>query len=88
MSAHVADALQRNESPVTMAALVKDIGTRFEATVVDAVRRLHPVDPDPDSADDLTRLYAEAVLHGPDATLRGGTNEILRGIIARSLVTS
>ncbi len=88
MSAQVADALQRGESPVTKAALVKDVGTRFEARVVDAVRRLHPVEPDPDASDELTRLYAEAILHGPDSTLRGGTNEILRGIIARSLVSS
>jgi acyl-CoA dehydrogenase len=88
MSAQVADALQLGQSPVTKAAVVKDLGTRFEAKVVDAVRRLHPVPPDPGSPDDLTRLYAEAILHGPDRTLRGGTNEILRGIIARSLVQS
>ena len=88
IAAQVADALQRGESSVTKAALVKDVGTRFEARVVDAVRRLHPVEPDPDASDELTRLYAEAILHGPDSTLRGGTNEILRGIIARSLVSS
>jgi hypothetical protein len=30
-------------------------------------------------------LLAEAVLHAPSFTLRGGTREILRGIIARGL---
>lgn len=88
MTAQVADALQQRQSPVTKAAVVKDLGTRFEAKVIDAVRRLHPVSPDLGSPDDLARLYAEAILHGPGRTLRGGTNEILRGIIARSLVRS
>jgi len=88
MAAEVADALGKGESPATQAALVKDLGTRFESKVVDAVRRLHPVPADQNSPDDLTRLFAEAVLHGPDATLRGGTNEILGGIIARSMVAS
>jgi len=87
LSVQIADALQRGEDPVIQAALVKDLGTRFEGRVVDAARLLHPAEPDPESADDLTRLLAEAVLHGPDATLRGGTSEILRGIVARSLVS-
>jgi acyl-CoA dehydrogenase len=30
-------------------------------------------------------LLAEAVLHSPGFTLRGGTNEILRGVVARGL---
>jgi len=87
MSVAVAEALQRGHAPIREAALVKDLGTRFEGRVIDTVRRLHPVEPDLDSVDDLSRLLAEAVVHGPDATLRGGTNEILRGIIARTLVT-
>jgi acyl-CoA dehydrogenase len=88
LSRQVAESLQRGDSPVLQAALVKDLGTRFETKVVDAVRRLHPVKPDLESDDDLTRLFAEAVLHGPDSTLRGGTSEILRGIIARSVASS
>jgi acyl-CoA dehydrogenase len=87
LSLQVAESLQRGQSPTLEAALVKDLGTRFESKVVDAVRRLHPVQPDLESPDDLTRLLAEAVLHGPDSTLRGGTNEILRGIIARFVVS-
>jgi alkylation response protein AidB-like acyl-CoA dehydrogenase len=81
----VADMLQEGRSPVLEASLVKDLGTRFEGRVIEAVRRLHPVEPDLESDDELSRLLAEAVLHSPDATLRGGTNEILRGIISRTL---
>jgi alkylation response protein AidB-like acyl-CoA dehydrogenase len=87
MTQAVTAALERGDSPVLQAALVKDLGTRFESSVVDAVRRLAPVEPDLASTDPLSRLLAEAVLHGPDATLRGGTNEILRGIIAKDLVS-
>jgi hypothetical protein len=35
--------------------------------------------------DRLEAALAEAVLHAPSWTLRGGTREILRGIIARGL---
>ena len=38
-----------------------------------------------DSPDPLGRALAEAQLHAPGYTLRGGTNEILRGIVARGL---
>jgi alkylation response protein AidB-like acyl-CoA dehydrogenase len=85
MSAAVADALGRGQAPAVEAALVKDLGTRFEGRVIDLARRLHPREADPDSADDLTRHLAHSVTHSPGFTLRGGTNEILRGIIAKSL---
>lgn len=86
LAAGVSDGLERGESTGIRAALVKDLGTRLEGRIVDAVRELHPVEPDLGSADDLERLTAEALLHSPDATLRGGTNEILRGIVSRDLV--
>jgi acyl-CoA dehydrogenase len=35
--------------------------------------------------DEFERALAEAVLHAPSWTIRGGTREILRGIIARGL---
>ena len=31
----------------------------------------------------FARLLADAVLHAPVFTLRGGTNEVLRGVVAR-----
>jgi alkylation response protein AidB-like acyl-CoA dehydrogenase len=85
LSAAVADALERGESPTVAAALVKDLGSRFERKVVDSARRLAPVPLDAASTDEYTRLLTEAVLRGPDGTLRGGTNEILRGIVGREL---
>lgn len=86
LSLAVASALAAGEAPAVEAALVKDLGTRFEQESVTVIRRYAGVEPDPDSADDVTRLLAETVLRTPGFTLRGGTNEILRGIVARSLV--
>jgi acyl-CoA dehydrogenase len=85
LSVTVADALGRGESPTVAAALVKDLGSRFERKVVDTARRLAPARLDAGSPDEYTRLLTEAVLHSPDATLRGGTSEILRGIVGREL---
>jgi len=84
MSLAVANTLLAGGSPATQAAMVKDLGTVFESDVVDAVRRFAATEPDP-GADGFDRLLAMAVLHTPAFTLRGGTNEILRSIVARGL---
>ena len=85
MSLRIAAALDRGELPNLAAALVKDVGTTFEADVIDEIRRVVEVPASLDSPDPLGRALAEAQLHAPGYTLRGGTNEILRGIVARGL---
>src|ERR671916_1744225 len=85
LSLRIAAALDRGELPDIPAALVKDVGTTFEADVVDEIRQVVEVVPSLDSPDPLGRALAEAQLHAPGYTLRGGTNEILRGIVARGL---
>jgi alkylation response protein AidB-like acyl-CoA dehydrogenase len=85
MSLRIAAALDRGELPNIPAALVKDVGTTFEADVIEEIRRVVDVTPSLDSPDPLGRALAEAQLHAPGYTLRGGTNEILRGIVARGL---
>jgi acyl-CoA dehydrogenase len=67
------------------AALVKDLGTRYENEVIEAARLLVDIPPDLGAEPGFARLLAEAVLHAPGFTLRGGTNEILRGVVARGL---
>jgi acyl-CoA dehydrogenase len=82
LSMGVAERLQRGEVPAAEAALVKDLGTRFEVGVMEAARDALP----PATAGDrFRRLYWGSVTHAPGFTLRGGTNEILRGIVARAL---
>lgn len=84
MSLAVAGALDSGTAPELAAAVVKDLGTRFEGEVVDVARRLAETEPNR-LGTGYARHLAEAVLHSPGFTLRGGANEILRGIIARGV---
>jgi len=85
MSLAIAGALDAGLAPEQAAAVVKDLGTRFENEVIDAARLLLSTPPDPGAEGGFARLLADAVQHAPGFTLRGGTNEILRGIVARGL---
>lgn len=85
LSLGIAGLLAAGTSAELAAALVKDLGTRFENQVIDVARLLVEIPPDPGAESGFARLLAEAVLHAPGFTLRGGTNEILRGVVARGL---
>jgi Acyl-CoA dehydrogenase, N-terminal domain/Acyl-CoA dehydrogenase, middle domain len=84
MSLAVAGALADGEAPEVAAALVKDVGTRLENEIIEVARLLTATEPDPDDAG-FAGMLAHAVLHAPGFTLRGGTNEILRTVVARGL---
>ena len=85
MSVAVQEKLTRGESPIVEAALVKDLGTSVEQMIPAAI------------ADDLFSRDGESVplellltLNyvtevAPSFSLRGGTRDILRGMIARGL---
>ncbi|MEM6107527.1 acyl-CoA dehydrogenase family protein [Mycobacterium sp. 050272] len=85
LSLQIAGSLDRGEAPDVAAALVKDAGTTLENDIIDVVRTLAQVEPSRHSPHPLERELARAVLHAPGFTLRGGTNEVLRGIVARGL---
>jgi alkylation response protein AidB-like acyl-CoA dehydrogenase len=85
MSLAVAGRLAEGATPATEAAMVKDLGTRFEVELTETVRLLTRVEPDLSSGHQLARMLAECLLHSPGFTLRGGTNEILRGVVAGQL---
>jgi acyl-CoA dehydrogenase len=86
LSVSVARALTAGEDAAIRAALVKDLGTRFEQDSVElAADLLDHVDPRSPEAGRLRALLATAQLHSPLFTLRGGTNEVLRGVVARGL---
>ncbi|MGH7880395.1 MAG: acyl-CoA dehydrogenase family protein [Candidatus Binataceae bacterium] len=85
MSMSVAAQLGRGESPNFEAALVKETGSIFEQDVGERLLGEIAEQADPGSAQQLNRLFAEAVLSAPSYSLRGGTREILRGIIAREM---
>jgi 3-oxocholest-4-en-26-oyl-CoA dehydrogenase alpha subunit len=85
MSLSVARMVDDGQLPMTEAALVKDMATRFEQECVEIVvahlgRMPDLHSPDPDEA-----LLARAVLDKPSWTIRGGTTEILHNLIAKEL---
>jgi alkylation response protein AidB-like acyl-CoA dehydrogenase len=85
MSASVAAMIDAGRDPVAEAALVKDLGTRFEQRLPEVARLLVSADASGADAEAFARLLPEAVLAAPGFTLRGGSTEILRGITARAL---
>ena len=85
MSRGIARLIQRGDSPDTEAALVKQMGNVIEKDILNDVRRLLAMVPRPQWPDSLAILLDDATLRLPSNTLRGGTTEILRGIIARQL---
>ncbi len=85
MSTAVAGLLDRGENPAVEAALVKDVGTAFEREIPELARLLVPSQPSFDAEDPFSQALAQVMLHAPSFTLRGGTREILRGMIARGL---
>ncbi|MCC6535545.1 MAG: acyl-CoA dehydrogenase family protein [Burkholderiales bacterium] len=69
----------------TEASLVKDLGTFFERDITEAARLLVDVEPCPDAGDTFERYLAECIYTTPVGTIRGGTTQVLRTIIARKL---
>ena len=70
----------------TEAALVKDMGTFYEREITDAARLLVAVEPSLDAADTFERYLAECIICAPVSTIRGGTTQVLRTLIARRLL--
>ncbi|MCV7344786.1 acyl-CoA dehydrogenase family protein [Mycolicibacterium rhodesiae] len=86
LSVSVARALAAGQSPVNEAALVKDLGTRFEQESVELAADLFGyAATDAPDRDRVAALLNVARLHSPLFTLRGGTNEVLRGVVARGM---
>ncbi|WIX77306.1 acyl-CoA dehydrogenase family protein [Amycolatopsis carbonis] len=79
----VAVAIDGGAAPVQQAAVLKDLGTIFEGDVNELARAVLDLEPDP-FAEGEAGLLAQGVLAAPGFTIRGGTTEVLRTIIARS----
>lgn len=87
MSLAIATEFSKGATPnlATEAALVKDIGSHFEREVTEAAKMLFEVTPATDSDGEFERMLGEATIFAPISTLRGGTTQILRGIVAKRL---
>jgi hypothetical protein len=87
LSRSVAGMLQNHQDANLQAAIVKDIGALFEQALPDIARELIDAEADPRAAGAYASVLANIVHNAPSWSLRGGTREILRGIIARGLGT-
>jgi hypothetical protein len=86
MSISVAGLLAAGENPALEASIVKDVGGIHEQDLPGIAQGLTGVEPRNDAgASDLQRVLAHLTQNAPSFSLRGGTREILRGIIARGL---
>ncbi|HWW58995.1 MAG TPA: acyl-CoA dehydrogenase family protein [Sphingopyxis sp.] len=77
--------LAQGESPVAEASLVKDLGTSFEQELPIAIADDLAARPEVAVDAGLRRALFYVAHIAPSFSLRGGTREILRGIIARGL---
>ena len=83
MSLGVSGMLARGENPALAASLVKDQGALVEQAMPDIAHDLYGGVAAPGST--LAQAMSYTALAVPSFSLRGGTREILRGIIAKGL---
>ncbi|EGD56245.1 acyl-CoA dehydrogenase domain-containing protein [Gordonia neofelifaecis NRRL B-59395] len=81
MSEAVAGVLSRGDTANVPAAVVKVLGTATEGDIVDVADLLVDDATDPR----LAQLVRAGVDQRPGFTIRGGSSEVLRGVIAREL---
>jgi alkylation response protein AidB-like acyl-CoA dehydrogenase len=85
MSITITARLARGESPVVEAALIKDLGTEFEQSIPQCIEATLGAGQGSALEAELLRTLAYVSQMAPSYSLRGGTREILRGMIARGL---
>jgi acyl-CoA dehydrogenase len=85
LSLAVATAIERGGAPVAESALVKEMGTDYERTVAEMARLALPAEPSTTSSRRFEVLLAEAILSAPGFTLRAGTSEVLKNVVARAI---
>jgi hypothetical protein len=86
MSLSVANSLDRGEDASLKAVVVKDLGAEFEQGMPALVQQLVEIEPGfGETTSDFQQVLANLTMIAPSFSLRGGTVEILRGIIARGL---
>ena len=85
LSVAVTARLAAGDRPVVEASLVKDLGATFEQSVPTLIADDLASHPDETVDPELWRAIMTVTHIAPAFSLRGGTREILRGIIARGL---
>ncbi|NNC38719.1 MAG: acyl-CoA dehydrogenase [Acidimicrobiales bacterium] len=85
MSLGITAQLDEGENPTWHASCVKDMGNAFEQEIPELAQLVLDTEPRLSSDDPHAEVLAYLIQTAPSFSLRGGTREILRGIIARGL---
>ena len=85
MSLSVAGMLEAGENPALEASVVKDQGALFEQGLPEWAHETFGIEPKLSGGTDYEEVAGYLTQVSPSFSLRGGTREILRGIIARGL---
>lgn len=85
MSLSVTAQLAAGANPAWAASCVKDLGAVFEQEIPELAQLLLETPPSVGGGSDHAQVLAYLTQIAPSFSLRGGTREILRGIIARGL---
>ena len=99
MSIAVLTKFENGGDPGWQAALVKELGAQVEQITAEVIQEIAAIPPlhtvgspledeiraQPESMRDLASALGWLTLNGPSFSLRGGTREILRGIVARGI---
>jgi alkylation response protein AidB-like acyl-CoA dehydrogenase len=85
MSLSVTAELAAGANPAWAASCVKDLGTSFEQELPEVAQLLLESPPSVGGGTDHAQVLAYLMQLAPSFSLRGGTREILRGIIARGI---
>lgn len=84
MAFDITRANDAGRAPVVEAAMLKDLGTALEREVNEVARTLLDQETDPTEGAG-TELLAQGIQAAPGFTIRGGTTEVLRTIISKSV---
>src|SRR5690606_27143882 len=85
MSMTIAGQLEAGQNPNVEAACVKDLGTLLEQRLPEIAHEIFDELPRTQGGSDYARVLAYITQVTPSFSLRGGTREILRGIIAKGI---
>jgi hypothetical protein len=85
MSLAMAETIEAGTGSAWDAPIVKDFGTEFEQEIPELAHLLDLADPTSEGGTEYSQTLALFLQIAPSFSLRGGTREILRGIIARGL---
>jgi len=84
LSLAIAEMLETGGPVIKVATMMKDLGTTLEQEIPEVARKLMPRAPAAEGTV-FERNLANAILNAPSFSIRGGTREILKGIIAREV---